>query len=162
VTVAVGTPSGAPAPQSSTEPVGTSRHVLFQVRKERFALLLDAIREVVNPRPPFTRVPRTSDAVRGAMNLRGRVVAVVDLASLVGLPAQELLTGLTQVVILDRDKRTLGLLIGGVIGVESFAAPPVGEGNPLVRGVVNLRDQAVTVLDADGLALQAGRLFSGK
>src|SRR5438105_447504 len=78
------------------------RHVLFRVGQERFALPLDAVREVVNPQPPFARVPRTSDAVRGAMNLRGRVVAVVDLAPLVGLPAQPLAAGQGQVVILDR------------------------------------------------------------
>ena len=53
------------------------RHVLFRVGGERFALPLGSIREVVNPQPPFARVPRAPDSVRGAMNLRGRVVAVV-------------------------------------------------------------------------------------
>ena len=57
------------------------RHVVFRLAAERFALPLEAVREVVLPQPPFARVPRASDAVRGVMNLRGRVVAVVDLAA---------------------------------------------------------------------------------
>jgi purine-binding chemotaxis protein CheW len=42
------------------------------------------VREVVVPQPPFARVPRARPAVRGAMNLRGRVIAMVDLPALVG------------------------------------------------------------------------------
>ena len=77
------------------------RHVVFRVASERFALPLEAVREVVLPQPPFARVPRVSEAVQGVMNLRGRVLAVVDLAALVGLPAQPLRQGGGQVLILD-------------------------------------------------------------
>ncbi len=69
------------------------RHVVFRVASERFALPLSAVREVVLPQPPFARVPRVSEAVRGVMNLRGRVVAVVDLAALMGLSPQPLAAG---------------------------------------------------------------------
>ncbi len=99
------------------------RHVVFRVASERFALPLAAVREVVLPQPPFARVPRSSDAVRGVMNLRGRVVAVVDLAALMGLDPQPLAAHSGHVLILDLGKRTLGFLIGGVLGVETLAPP---------------------------------------
>jgi purine-binding chemotaxis protein CheW len=137
------------------------RHVVFRVAGERFALPLPAVREVVLPQPPFARVPRSSDAVRGVMNLRGRVVAVVDLAALVGLSPQQLQPGQGQVLILDHGKRVLGLLIGGVLGVEPLEAPeeaPAG----LVRGVAAASAGAVTVLGADALAGEAERLFGGR
>ncbi len=137
------------------------RHVLFSVAAERFALPLQAVREVVLPQPPFARVPRTSDAVRGVMNLRGRVVAVVDLAPLVGLGPQPLEAGAGQVLVLDHDRRALGLLIGGVLGVEPLA-PPDGAGDGLVRGVAAARAGAVTVLAADAVAGEALRLFGEK
>ncbi len=134
------------------------RHVVFGVAGERFALPLEAVREVVVPQPPFARVPRSAGAVRGVMNLRGRVVAVVDLAALVGLPAQRLEAGAGQVVILDDGKRALGLLIGGVVGVEPIAAPAEGA-EAVVRGVAAARAGAVTVLGAAPLAREATRLF---
>jgi purine-binding chemotaxis protein CheW len=134
------------------------RHVVFRVASEQFALPLEAVREVVPPQPPFARVPRASEAVRGVMNLRGRVVAVVDLAALVGLPAQPLAEGAGQVLILDQGKRTLGFLIAGVLGVEALE-PPADPGAGLVRGVTAVRAGAVTVLAPAVLAEQATALF---
>lgn len=138
-----------------------ARHVVFRVAGERYALPLDAVREVVLPHPPFARVPRASEAVRGVMNLRGRVVAVVDLAPLVGLAPQPLAAGQGHVIVLDRDKRSLGLLIGAVLGVEPLA-PAEGAVGALVRGVTASRDGAVTVLAPDALAAEAAALFGGR
>ena len=137
------------------------RHVVFRVASERFALPMPAVREVVLPQPPFARVPRSSDAVRGVMNLRGRVVAVVDLAALMGLPPQPLAAGSGYVLILDQGKRTLGFLIGGVVGVETLA-PPEEAPDGLVRGVAAGTAGAVTVLGAEALATEAEGLFGGR
>jgi purine-binding chemotaxis protein CheW len=137
------------------------RHVVFRVATERYALPLEAVREVVPPQPPFARVPRASEAVRGVMNLRGRVVAVVDLAALVGLAPQPLVEGAAHVVILDHGKRSLGFLIGGVVGVERLA-PPADGGAGLVRGVAAARSGAVTVLGAAPLVEAAVALFGGR
>lgn len=137
------------------------RHVVFRVASERFALPLDAVGEVVEPQPPFARVPRSSEAVRGVMNLRGRVVAVVDLASLVGLSPQRLEAGRGQVLILDRGKRALGFLIGGVLGVEPIV-PPEDAAAGLVRGVAAAAGGAATLLGPDALASEAVRLFGGR
>ncbi len=137
------------------------RHVLFRVASERYALPLAAVREVVVPQPPFARVPRASEAVRGVMNLRGRVVAVVDLARLLGLPAQPLAAGAGQVLILDQGKRALGLLIGGVLGVEPIPAP-VDAPRAIVRGVAPAAGGAVTLLGADALTGEAERLFGAR
>lgn len=144
-----------------TEP-SAGRHVLFRVARERYALPLEAVREVVLPQPPFARVPRAGGAVRGVMNLRGRVVAVVDLAELMGLEPQPLAAGAGQVVILERDKRALGLLIAGVLGVEALTP---GEGAPpggVVRGVAPASMGAVTLLAPDDLAAAAAALFGAK
>jgi purine-binding chemotaxis protein CheW len=137
------------------------RHVVFRVAGERFAMPLAAVREVVVPQPPFARVPRASEAVRGVMNLRGRVVAVVDLAQLVGLAPQPLEGGAGQVLILEHGKRALGFLIGGVLGVEAIALPEGAEPGP-VRGVAAAAAGAVTVLGADALAVEAERLFGAR
>jgi len=137
------------------------RHVVFRVASERFALPLEAVGEVVEPQPPFARVPRASEAVRGVMNLRGRVVAVVDLAALVGLSPQRLEAGHGQVLIRDRGKRALGFLIGGVLGVEPIA-PPEDAAPGLVRGVAAAAGGAATILGPEALATEAERLFGGR
>jgi len=137
------------------------RHVVFRVASESFALPLAAVREVVVPQPPFARVPRSSEAVRGVMNLRGRVVAVVDLAALVGLAPQPLAAASGHVLILDQGKRALGFLVGGVLGVEAIVPPPDAPAG-LVRGVASASVGAVTLLGVEALAAEAERLFGGR
>jgi len=117
---------------------------------------------VATPLPPFARVPRTGAAVRGAMNLRGRVVAIVELAPLVGLQSPPLADGRGQVLVLDRERRTLGLLVEGVLGVEAVGVPErPAEGAP-VRGRVTVGGAPVALLDADALFEAASALFGDR
>ncbi len=139
------------------------RHVVFRVGLERYGLPLAAVREVVQP-SQMSRVPRSPKSVRGIMNLRGRVVTVVDLAALLGVGWREGETPQLQgkVVLLDRGRRDLGLLISDVDGVHALEelAPAPGEVSPAVRGVARASLGAVTVLDAEGLDKQIAELFA--
>jgi len=135
--------------------------VVFQAGGERFAVALEAVREVVVPQPPFARVPRAGPAVRGAMNLRGRVVAVVALAPLVDLAPDALAPAAGHVLVLDRGRRALGLLVASVLGVDEVESPAPGEAGAVVRGVADAKGGAVTVLDADALEARAASQFGG-
>jgi purine-binding chemotaxis protein CheW len=156
------------APESGPPP--GVRCVVFRAGGERFALPLEAVREVVLPQPPFARVPRSGPAVAGAMNLRGRVVPIVDLARLLGLPHASI-GGPAQVLVLGADRPSVGLLVGAVAGVEPLApeaerAPAratCGDGSAAcVRGVAAARDGAATVLDADALSERAFAHFGAR
>ncbi|GEJ57647.1 chemotaxis protein CheW [Anaeromyxobacter diazotrophicus] len=154
-------PASGPAERAPGAAPAAARHVVFRAGGERFALPLEAVREVVVPQPPYARVPRAPAAVRGAMNLRGRVVAVVELAPLVGLPPDALGPGQGHLLVLDRDRRGLGVWVASVLGVEPLAPPREGAFEPgrLDRGVAEVRGAAVTVLDADVLEARAAALF---
>jgi purine-binding chemotaxis protein CheW len=139
-------------------------HVVFRVGSSLYGLPLESVREVVVPRPPFVRVPRARSAVRGAMNLRGRVVAVVDLARLLGI-SNEAPQPLEHVVMLDRARRGLGFSVGPVLGVEPLdCAVPVWAGGEkeLRRGTAHSQQHGmpVTLLDADVLETQGSALFA--
>ncbi len=127
------------------------RHVVFRLEKDRYALPLAAIREVVTPPGTFTRVPRAPKSVRGVINLRGRVVTVVELRLLLGL--QDGQSPCQKIVLLDRGRRDLGLLVTEVEGIESIekVSPAPGKPSATVRGVARLGGLAVTVLDPEGV-----------
>lgn len=108
------------------------RAVVFRVGEARLALPLTSVREVVMPRP-LSRVPRAPEAVLGIMNLRGRVVAVVDLVlGLSGeqgrqargptpkVPGQALDGG--RILLFERGRREIGLLVSEVEGIEALGA----------------------------------------
>jgi purine-binding chemotaxis protein CheW len=138
------------------------RHVLFRAGGERFALPLESVTVVVPPAPPFAHVPRTGPPVLGVMSLRGRVVAVVEMAPLLGLPGRLAGDESGQVLVLDRERRALGFLVDGVLGVEPVDPPDrPGDGLP-VKGLSTVRGSPVAVLDPDALAAAAQQLFRGR
>jgi purine-binding chemotaxis protein CheW len=152
---------GAPSPALAAPPqaLSAARMVLFRAGGERFALPLEAVREVVVPQPPFARVPRAGAAVRGGMNLRGRVVAVVELAPLLGLAPDALGPAQGHVLVLERERRGLGLLVAAVLGVDAVVLPGAGEPGAAARGVAAVRGAPVTVLDPEALEARAAALF---
>lgn len=135
------------------------RHVIFRLEKEHYALPLSAVREVVVPPDRFTRVPRSPPPVRGVMNLRGRVVTVIELRMLLGLNPTALAS--QKVVLLDRGRRDLGLLVTEVEGIESVEKVTQAPGQQAVsvRGVARVRGLGVTVLDPEGVDAAVGSLF---
>lgn len=128
-----------------------NRHVVFRLEKERYALPLGAIREVVVSPPVYTRVPRAPSAIRGVINLRGRVVTIVELKPLLKVSGPD--RGGNKIVLLDRGRRDLGLLVTEVEGIETIEkiSSSAGTKAPAVRGVARLKGLAVTVLDPDGV-----------
>jgi purine-binding chemotaxis protein CheW len=137
------------------------RHVIFRVEKERYSLPLSSVREVVVPPARFTRVPRAPSAISGVMNLRGRVVTVVELRQLLGLPEGQ--KPPSRVLLLDQGRRDLGFLVTDVDGIEALervsAAAP-GKAALAVKGVARLKGLGVTVLDPEGLDAAVVALFT--
>lgn len=135
------------------------RHVIFQIEKERYGLSLDAVREVFSPPTVFSRVPAAPPPIRGVINLRGRVVTVVDLRMLLGLPGGEAKG--EKIILLDQGRRDLGLLVTEVEGIESLdkITPSPGRTTPAIRGVARLRRSAITILDIEGINGAVTALF---
>jgi purine-binding chemotaxis protein CheW len=136
------------------------RHVVFRLEKDRYALPLSAIREVVVTPLRFTRVPRAPASVRGVMNLRGRVVTVVELHAL--LKAESPPRAGAKVVLLDRGRRELGLLVTEVDGIEVIekVGPPPPKAPPTVKGLARIGALAITVLEPEALDSAVAASFS--
>ena len=137
------------------------RHVVFRLDRDRFALPLSAIREVVVTPERFSLVPRAPPSVRGIMNLRGRVVTVVELGSLLRANQPPSRPG-TRVVLLDRGRRELGLLVTEVDGIEIIEkiGPPPPKAPPAVKGLARLGALAITVLEPEALDAAVAASFS--
>ena len=132
--------TGFPAPLGAAPPVPAAaprRKVLvFRAAGEWFAVALARVREVC-PRAPVTRVPRAPAQVLGVMNLRGRVVTLVDLARCLDLPADG--GAGAHVVLLD-------------LGDPDLAVGLVAD---RIDQVVEIGGRAVTLLDPVQVLAQA-------
>ena len=138
---------------------GPVQHVVFRVDTTRYALPLAAVREVVVQPEGLVRVPRAPGPVLGVVNLRGRVVTVVDFALLLELPGPA--QPQRKLILLDRGRRDLALSVTDVEGIETVdkVSTQPRESRAPVRGVTRVKGVAVTVLDTDALDLAVTRLF---
>lgn len=139
------------------------RHVVFRLERDRYALPLSAVREVVVAPTEYTRVPRAPSSVRGVVNLRGRVVPVVDLGVLLEVGAHPASTP-TRLILLELGRRELGLLITDVDGIESIekVMPAPQRARPTIRGLARLGALAITVLSAEGVDAEVARAFTSR
>jgi len=131
----------------------TRQYATFEVAGQLFGVEVETVQEVLSF-SEYTAVPLSSPAVGGLFNLRGQVIAAVDLRVQLGLPRQAL-EGPVMNVILRGDDEPVSLLvdrIGEVIDLEDseFEPPPetlTGPTRELVLSTVKLEGRLMLAVD---------------
>lgn len=127
--------------------------VTFRLGNEEFSLDILRVQEIIR-HMELTRVPRTPDFVEGVINLRGRVIPVLDLRKRFGLPSDER-TNETRIIVVDVDNRTVGLKVDAVSEVlrlpaDTVEPPPAivaGAESDYIKGVGKLDGRLIILLD---------------
>jgi purine-binding chemotaxis protein CheW len=88
--------------------------VVFRLCRKEYAVLIEKVKEVINY-VPVTRLPGTPACFEGAINVRGRVVPVVDFAAKIGLKTAE--GANRQIVIVETEGKEIGLVVDAVTEV---------------------------------------------
>jgi purine-binding chemotaxis protein CheW len=125
----------------------------FEVADQLFGVEVDTVQEVLSYNE-YTPVPLAPPAVGGLFNLRGQVIAAVDLRVQLGL-ARQAMKGPVMNVILRGDGEPVSLLvdrIGEVVDLDddTFEPPPdtlSGPTRELVVGTFKLDDRLMLALD---------------
>lgn len=128
--------------------------VEFVMAYERHAVETMWVREVLALRE-LTPLPGTPAFVSGIVNVRGRVVSVVDLKTFFDLPAKGL-PDLNRVIVIDDGRIEFGLLVDSVVGVRMLQRREIQAPPPTMTGA---RQDYLRGLTIDGLAvLDAARI----
>ena len=127
------------------------RMLLFRVGGEQYGLEIEAIQEVADD-PPLYGVPQTGAFLLGAINLRGRVLPVIDLPALLDVAAAP---RDQRLVVLGPEFSSLALAVSGVGRIAAFEAadlrlPSADERLKAIAGVIETGDQRerINLLDA--------------
>ncbi len=100
------------------------KYMTFKLADEEYGLGILGVREIIGLME-ITRVPRTRDFVRGVINLRGKVIPVVDLRVKFGMDRVEASDQTVIIVVTwtDGDRaQTMGILVDQVLEVLSIEA----------------------------------------
>lgn len=127
--------------------------VVFTLDDRRYGLPLSSVDRVIRA-VEIIPLPKAPEIIAGVINVRGRVVPVVNIRKRFRLPAREIALS-DQFVIAHTTRRPVGLVADAVADViEHPGQDVVGAGNILpgleyVEGVVKLRDGLVLIHDLD-------------
>lgn len=109
--------------------------VSFNLGPEEFGVDIGMVQEIVRM-PEITRVPRTPAFVEGVVNLRGKIIPVVDLRKRFRLPVTEN-TKSTRIIIVTMNQRTVGMIVDGVSEVRRISSDSVDPTPEMVASVID-------------------------
>lgn len=131
--------------------------VTFEVGKEEFAIDILSVQEI-NRMMELTRVPQSPPEVEGVINLRGRIIPVIDLRKRFNMDQGER-DQHSRIVVVEVKGRVLGFIVDRVhevlrIDRKIVDAPPSmvsSVDSDFIAGVGKLPDRLLILLDLDKL-----------
>jgi purine-binding chemotaxis protein CheW len=128
--------------------------VIFKLANEDYGVPISKVQEI-NRMVMVTKLPQTPDFMEGIINLRGRIIPVVDLRKRFGFNSQEY-QDTTRIIVVDISGQTVGIIVDAVHEVVKLAGDSIELPPPtfamdvqFVQGIGKLDDRLVIVLDID-------------
>jgi purine-binding chemotaxis protein CheW len=129
--------------------------VVFELAKEVYGINIGTVREIIRMQT-ITYVPDAPEFVKGVINLRGRVIPVVDLRKRFGLPVTEL-TPESRVLVVDIEGADIGVIVDAVTevqriaeaSVEPAAALVTTEDSYYIEGIAKVDERLLILLDLE-------------
>jgi len=131
--------------------------VTFSISDEEFGVDILKVQEIIRTME-ISKVPRAPDFVEGVINLRGKVIPIIDLRRRFGL-AHKLHDKNTRIIVIEMTDVIVGFVVDAVSEVLRIPAstveppPPVvaGMDSEYISGVGKLEDSLLILLDLDKL-----------
>jgi len=135
----------------------------FRIGRETFGLPISMVREIVRV-PEITAVPNAPDYIEGVINLRGRIIPVVDLRKRFGVKSSEA-NKKNRIVVVELGARAIGLVVNSASEVLRIPPSEIEEPHTVfqegeldfITGVGKLKGRLVILLDLNRI-LQRGEL----
>jgi purine-binding chemotaxis protein CheW len=136
----------------------------FQIGRETYGVPITSLHEIVRP-PEITAVPDAPDYLEGVINLRGKIVSVMDLRKRFG-QKQAGLQRRNRILVVEHGGRLAGLIVDSAsevlkIPAEDVEAPPAvfqDGGLNCVTGLGKVGGRLIVLLDMTKLLAPASLL----
>ncbi|MBA3826103.1 MAG: purine-binding chemotaxis protein CheW [Ktedonobacterales bacterium] len=143
------------APSAVQVAVEDEQVVVFDVASESYAVNIARVHEIIRLQQ-ITVIPGAPPCIEGVINLRGKVIPVLDLRKRFSLLAAEH-TRASRIVVVEIGGQTIGLVVDGVSEVLRIMTDRIEPPSPLVtgidsrylRGIAKLEDRLIVLLDLD-------------
>lgn len=131
--------------------------VVFKLGQEEYGLSIDQIKEVVIT-PTITRMPQTQLFVRGVANIRGNIIAILDLEEKFGLQSSSegAQDGNNYTLVIESEEYKMGILVSEVPNTLSIASSSIENivftgdqqtERSYITGIVKLDKRLIIMID---------------
>jgi purine-binding chemotaxis protein CheW len=129
--------------------------VSFKIGEEEFGIEILKVQEIIKMMA-ITKIPNTPEFIEGIINLRGRIIPVVDLRIKLGL-AKQSHTKSTRIVVVELNNQVVGFIVDEVnevirITKNTIEEPPEmisGVNREFVTGIGKLEDRLLILLNLE-------------
>ncbi|HED08223.1 MAG TPA: chemotaxis protein CheW [Ignavibacteria bacterium] len=129
--------------------------VSFMIDREEFGVNILCVQEI-NRLMQITKVPNVPDFVEGVINLRGRVIPVIDLRTKLKIQKKDRDNN-TRIIVVEIEEKTIGFIVDSVkevlrIPTSITEAPPemvTGIDSDYIMAVAKLDDRLITLLNLE-------------
>jgi purine-binding chemotaxis protein CheW len=129
--------------------------VTFSLGNEEFSVDILKVQEIIRLME-LTRVPKAPEFIEGVINLRGKVIPVMDLRKRFGMPEAEDSSD-ARIIVVELQNTTVGFRVDGVSEVlrlpaDTVEPPPTmvcGVETEYIKGVGKLDDRLIILLDVE-------------
>ncbi len=137
----------------------TGKYLIFELAQEEFGISVLQVKEIMKMQE-ITVVPRAPQHLQGVINLRGRIVPVVNLRRKFGMPEQEDTERTCIVVVrvhMNGGEQPIGLVVDGVVEVLLLSASEIEDtpdfgreiNTAYVQGMATCKGKVKILLDID-------------
>lgn len=105
----------------------SGKYLTFALGSEQYGLEILKVQEIIGV-IKITRVPRTKDYLKGVINLRGKIVPIVELRTKLGMPEKEYDEKTCFIVVNLTVKGrvvSVGVVVDTVLEVANFTGPEI-------------------------------------
>ena len=136
--------------------------VVFNLGVEEFGINIMQVQEIIRM-PDITRIPRSPEYVKGVINLRGKIIVVMDLDKRFGMQSNEM-TDESRIVVVDIDGTIVGLVVDSVSEVIRLNTSSIEQTPEIItqkinaeylEGVGKLDDRLLILLDLENIVNDA-------
>jgi purine-binding chemotaxis protein CheW len=146
--------------ESYTENIDDDLHqlVIFNLGVEEFGVNIMQVQEIIRM-PDITRIPRSPEYVKGVINLRGKIIVVMDLDRRFGMNETEM-TDESRIVVVDINGTIIGLVVDSVSEVIRLKGSNIEQTPEIItqkinaeylKGVGKMEDRLLILLNLENI-----------
>lgn len=133
--------------------LGSKKYLDFQVRNELYGIPIEYVTEIVGIQP-ISNIPKVPEYMKGIINLRGKIIPIVDMGLKLNKNAAEY-TDRTCIIVVSINNSNIGLIVDSISEVLNIADEQIEPINNLkftdtngyLSGIAKLGDKVSLVLN---------------